>query len=182
MQKKEGKSTGWISYTWAKTNRHFSGINEGKTYPFKYDRRHDVSVVFNYKLTKRTDFSATWNYGSGYAYTLAIGKYELPDNIDNSWGDPNEILIYDGRNNERMRDYHRLDIGFNFHKIKKNRERIWNVSIFNVYNRQNPYFYYYDIIYDKDSNGNPIEGTERDGIKQFSLFPIMPSISYSWKF
>ncbi len=183
LQKKEGKNTGWVSYTLAKTDRHFAGINEGKAYPFKYDRRHDISIVFNRKLTEKIDFSATWNYGSGYPYTLAIGKYELPENVNYIWRNyPYEIYIYDGRNNERMRDFHRLDIGFNFHKIKKNRERIWNVSVFNVYNRQNPYYYFYGTEYDKDEYGNIIEGTGRDVIKQQSLFPILLSVSYSWKF
>lgn len=182
-QKKEGKTTGWVSYTYAKSDRRFANINEGKAYPFKYDRRHDVSIVFNHKLTKRTDFSATWSYGSGYAYTLAIGRYELPDNVDDGWENhPNEIYIYDGRNNERMRDFHRLDIGFNFHKIKKNRERIWNVSVFNVYNRRNPYYYYFEDKVDYDYQGNEIEGSRKTVLKQQSLFPIMPSVSYSWKF
>lgn len=182
-RKTKGRTTGWVSYTYAKTDRHFENINESQTYPFKYDRRHDVSVVFNYKLKENIDFSATWNYGSGYAYTLPVGKYQLPANIDDGWGNyPYDIYIYDGRNNQRMRDYHRLDVGFNFHKTKKRGKRIWNISVFNVYNRQNPYYYYLQNEASYDGQGGIVEGTDKYVLKQQSLFPVMPSVSYTWQF
>ncbi len=176
--KKRGKTTGWISYTWAKTNRQFHNIAQGQAYPFTYDRRHSLNLVLNYKIKDNIDFSGTWVYGSGNPYTLAIGKYQGIDNNDVLNSEENiihtfdEIYIYDGRNNQRMRDYHRIDIGFNFHKNKKRGERIWNISIYNLYNRKNPYFYFFD---QETENGQLT-------LKQQSLFPVIPSVSYSFKF
>ena len=183
IQKKEGKSTGWIAYTYSKSTRQFENINKGKVYPFKYDRRHDFSVVFNHKLKKNIDFSATWVYGSGNPITLAIGKYIVPDNPNNlpinstNFQDfASEIDIYGEKNSFRMRAFHRLDIGINFRKQKKRGTRTWNVSIFNLYNRKNPYYYFFDY---KDSDN---DASNELVLKQQSLFPIMPSISYSFQF
>ena len=82
LQKKLGKSTGWIGYTLAKTTRQFDNQNDGKTYPYKYDRRHDISIVFKQKLKENIDFSATWVYGTGNAMTLATGHHlVIDDNI-----------------------------------------------------------------------------------------------------
>jgi len=180
IQKKEGKSTGWVSYTYSKSNRQFENINNGITYPYKYDRQHDISIVFNHKLKKNIDFSATWVFGSGNPVTLATGKYIIPNNYGNFHIDDinfhdfaAEADIYKGKNNFRMRAFHRLDIGFNFRKQKKRGIRSWNISVFNLYNRQNPYYYFFDY---KD------ETSDKLVLKQQSLFPIMPSISYSYKF
>jgi hypothetical protein len=182
IQKKEGKSTGWVSYTYSKSTRQFENINNGNSYPYKFDRRHDISIVFNHKLKKNIDFSATWILGSGYPVTLAAGKYIVSDNVGNfhindvNFNDfASQVDIINGRNNFRMRAFHRLDIGFNFRKQKKHGVRTWNISIFNLYNRQNPYYYFFDSK-DYLSNSNELV------LKQQSLFPIMPSFSYSYKF
>jgi hypothetical protein len=188
IRKKRGNITGWLSYTWANSNRQFENINRGKNYPFKYDRRHDISIVLNRKISDKIDLSATWVYGSGNAYTLAVGKYESINNIslddaEQTESEPSDdIYIYENRNNRRMRDYHRLDVGFNFHKQKKHGERIWNISIYNAYNRQNPYYYFFDSNAEYDSNGEIIEGTDKMVLKQQSLFPVIPSVSYSYSF
>ncbi len=192
FQKKTGKLTGWIGYTLSKTTRQFENINNGNPYPYRYDRRHDVSIVVIYKLKENIDISATWVFGTGNAFTMAVGKYyiindnytqsDYPGNPANFFGYSSEVHIYDGKNNFRMRNYHRLDVGINFHKKKKRGERTWNVSIYNVYNRQNPYFYYFVTRTVHDSQGNVIEGTRKTIVKQQSLFPIIPSVSYSFKF
>ncbi len=192
VQKTSGKSTGWIGYTLAKATRQFENQNGGKAYPFKYDRRHDISIVYTYKLSEKIDFSATWVYGTGNAITLATGHYLAIDDNDDYSGfrDENnytgpfrlyEAHIYGGKNSFRMRDYHRLDIGVNFRKVKKRGERIWNISIYNVYNRKNPYYYYWDIEYQHDYSTG-LSTASAPKLYQVSLFPIIPSVSYSFVF
>lgn len=192
VQKKQGKTTGWIGYTLSKSDRHFTNLNQGKRYPFKYDRRHDLSVVVIHRLNERIDLSATWVYGTGNVLTLAVGHYDVVENLDNStyphWlnlsgsGTYKEVYIYSEKNNFRMRDFHRLNVGINFHKKKKWGERTWNLSIYNLYNRQNPYYYYFEDGAEYDDFGNLIPGTDRLVLKQQSLFPIIPSASYSFRF
>lgn len=187
LQKKQGRTTGWIGYTWSKTDRQFENINNGVSFPYKYDRRHDASVVFSHKLNEKIDISATWVYGTGAAYTLPIAKYQILAENDNSTtyppynptNDTEEIYIYGKRNAERMRAFHKLDVGINFKKEKKWGERTWNVSIYNIYNRQNPYYYFVENEYGFSNNTSTIINTK---IKQQSLFPIIPSVSYNFKF
>ena len=162
LQKKIGKTTGWLAYTFSKTNRQFNNINNGNAYPFKYDRTHDISVVIVRKINKNITLSASWIFGSGYPYNLPLNKYISTNN--------DEIFNWSERNSYRMRSYHHLDLSLFFTKNKKNGIRKWSVNIYNVYNRQNPYYYY---LSDES-------GTWK--LYQQSLFPIMPSISYSFEF
>jgi len=181
FQKKEGNTTGWIGATFARAFRQFDNINNGERYFFKYDRLFDFSIVVIQKISKNIDMSATWTYGSGYPITIATQKYGY--NYYNDFD--SDILIYNKKNSFRMRDYHRLDIAINFKKEKKWGKRIWSVSIFNVYNRKNPYYYYYDreISY---QNGIGITSTEPTysnmKLYQRSLFSFFPSVAYSFKF
>jgi len=190
FQKKYGKTTGWLGYTWSKTTRQFDNVNFGKVYPYRYDRRHDFSIVANHKITKNIDASATWVYGTGNAITLATSKYEMINtplgsgftiDYDNSDSAMSEARYYSGKNGFRMRDFHKLDIGIRLHKKKKHGTQIWNFSIYNVYNRQNPLFYFFHKEYEYDAS---IDSFVYKGIKlkQRSLFPIIPSVSYSFKF
>ncbi|MBI9069634.1 MAG: carboxypeptidase-like regulatory domain-containing protein [Salinivirgaceae bacterium] len=182
LQRKIGKVTGWISYTWSKNTRQFNNINNGEIYPFKYDRTHDISLVLNYKLSKRVDFSATWVYGTEQAMTFATSKYYMPNisldelNLQNIYnnGDAQEIELYSKKNSFRAEPYHRLDIGFNFRKEKPRGTRTWNISIYNLYNRKNPHYYYF--------SNNTTNGKGEVKIMKKSLFPILPSISYSFQF
>ena len=169
LQKKEGKTTGWISYTLSKSERVFKTLNNGIPFPYKYDRRHNISIVINHRFNKNIDLSATWVYETGNAITLAVYQYnlinyELEDNKFNN------VHVYNGRNSSRMPAYHRLDIGVSFKKQKRKGIRKWNLSVYNVYNNKNPYFLYYK--YKK-------KGVNLYGL---SLFPIIPSVSYSFKF
>lgn len=188
-QKKKGQTTGWIGYTWSKTNRQFDNINNGNTFPFKYDRRHDLSVVVTHKINDKIDVSGTWVYGSGSAFTLPIAKYDItdpknyiPEYVTNVQDyNTTEVYVYGDRNAARMRSYHKLDIGANFRKQKKWGERVLNISLYNAYNRQNPYYYYVETVADT----NPLTGdviSEKSMIKQLTQFPILPSISYSFTF
>lgn len=190
LQKKEGRTTGWIGYTLAKTDRQFININNGNWYPYKYDRRHDISIVVVHRLKENIDMSATWVYGTGNAYTLSLGQYEMIDYIKGSYprapygleSQYVRVELYSDKNAYRMRDFHKLDIGINFRKKKKWGERTWNLSVYNLYNRQNPYYYYFEKDVQYDNEGFPIESSEKLTLKQQSLFPIIPSASYSFKF
>jgi hypothetical protein len=180
IQRKVGKTTGWIGYTISKTMRQFDAKNQGRWYPYKYDRRHDIGITINHKFNDKFDFSASWVYGTGNAISIPISSYNsVADFYNYSGFGPGgfnkdyqqTVKEYDQLNNVRMRSYHRMDIGFNFHRKKKYIEATWNLSFYNAYNRKNPFFYY---------QGYNDQGNER--IFQVSLFPILPSLSYNIKF
>jgi len=175
LQKKVGKTTGWIGVTTAKAERAFDRIHNGKPYLFKYDRLLDLSIVANHKLKENIILSGTWTYGTGYPITLATEHYEI---------NGEEIFVYSDKNAFRMRDYHRLDVSANFNKKTKWGERTWSISIFNLYNRQNPYYYYYDRKLIGATGSNNVFKAVYDDLKlyQRSLFSIFPSVSYSFKF
>lgn len=179
FQKKLGTTTGWIGYSLSNTTRQFDNLNDGKPYAYRYDRRHDLSIVLNHKIDKNTDISATWVYGTGNAFTMAVGKYNI---IDFTHGGSTLVHIYEGKNSHRMRSFHKLDVGINFHKQKKRGIRTWSLSVYNLYNRQNPYFYYYDTESSYFTNGNNANEVDKTVVKQQSLFPFMPSFSYSFRF
>jgi len=186
LQKTKGPATGWIAYTYSKTTRQFENKNNGKPYPFKYDRTHDISIVYQQKIKSNIQFSATWVYGTGNPFTLAVGKYKMmPEVIDEIFNESNYSKygqVYNDLNSYRMRAYHKLDIGINFYKKVKRGERTWNISIYNLYNRQNPYYYFLDTSYQYDEQGRIIPEATKTVLKQQSYFPIIPSFSYSLKF
>lgn len=155
-----------IGYTWSINNRQFDSINNGETYPFKYDRRHNLSAVLSYDISKKWDLFATFQYGSGSAVTLPIARYPSTGNIVGS-----DILIYGERNANRLRDYHRLDLGLKNTKQHKKYTRIWNFSVYNALNRQNPF--YITQGFDVDGNRNFV---------QISLLPFIPSATFRIEF
>ncbi len=188
LQKKEGKTTGWVSYTLSKADRFFENVNNGNPYPFKYDRRHDFSIVISRQISENIDCSATWVYGSGYPTTLYNGVYKTITHGGNNIVPGSDLFIvngyseanlYPGKNWLRMRDYHRLDLGVNFHKNiigKKGTKKIrtWTIGVYNAYCRQNAVYYYFDY-----KNGDPNNSI---ALYQQSGFPIIPTIKYSVKF
>ncbi|RLD78453.1 MAG: TonB-dependent receptor, partial [Bacteroidetes bacterium] len=171
IRKTTGKTTGWIAYTLSWSNRQFDNISFGQVFPYKYDRRHDISVVVSHKISDRVDMGLSWVYGTGYAVTLATERYSSIFNDFNT-----DIEYFPERNSFRMPNYHRLDFNVNFHKEKKWGERTWSVGAYNMYNRQNPFFLFYS--YEYDFNGN----NSQKVLKQASLFPVIPFVSYSFKF
>ncbi len=189
LQKKQGKLSGWVGYTLSWTNRQFQEINNGKTYPYRYDRRHDVGIALTYRPSERITLSASWMFGTGSAITLATGRYEpyreSSNYFWNSWG---SVEDYNGRNGFRMHSFHKLDLGISFHKKNKWAERTWTFGLYNAYNRQNPFYYYIDQSggYTSSVTVNGVTtttyhpGTRK--LKQVSLFPIIPSFNYSFKF
>lgn len=183
-QKSIGKTTGWIGYTWSKSERLFNRpdqeLNYGKVFPAKYDRRHDISLVLSHKFSDRFDLAGTWVFSTGNTGTLALQQYATgatPDTDNNNAYD--ELNYISGRNNFRFNPYHRMDIGMNFHKKKKHGTRTWNISIYNAYNNNNPF-----LVYPKeDEYYNPItnQWVTKKSLVQVSVFPIIPSVSYSYK-
>lgn len=168
IKKRYGKFNGWIGYTWSKTMRIFEEINNGNSFPAKYDRRHDISVLGTYELNKRWSFSAVFVFATGNAITMPVSRYTIEGNIVNEYGP---------RNSFRMKPYHRLDISATL-KGKQSRkfQSSWNFAVYNVYNRANPYFYYFD------NEGNVQDGNLKITAKQVSLFPILPSVTWNFKF
>ena len=173
-QKKSGRFTGWVGYTWSRTMRLFDRegnvINFGRPFPAKYDRRHDLSIVASYEFSKKFDLSATFVYGTGLCGSLALQTISVPPgyNFDaGSFTNPYPVDYLESRNNYRLPSYQRLDIGFNFHReFRSGRHRTINLSVYNVYNRNNPF-----LVYRVGSS-----------LKQLSIFPIMPSLSYTFYF
>lgn len=182
IQKKKGKTTGWIGYTLSFSERKFEGVNFGKWYPYKFDRRHDFSLVMSHEFSDNFDIGLTWVYGSGNNMTFLESRYpsvNINGNINGiDEGSVGELEYYPTRNNLRLPAYHRLDIGLNFHKKKKWGDRTISVGAYNVYNRKNPFFL---SVNDKIEVQNGVPTSTRV-VQQTSLFPIIPSISYKFKF
>lgn len=180
MLKKEiGKTTGWIAYTLSKAERKFDEINKGEWYPSNYDRPHDISIVINHKFSEKVDLGATWVFGTGYPVTMQTHQILVDPSlqqkdIDYHYDTENRIDYAASRNNYRMENYHRLDLGVNFHRQREGSKikRLLSISVFNVYNRHNPFFYNIDTDH--------YEGTRK--LMKTSIFPTIPSISYSIKF
>ncbi|WP_247679940.1 MULTISPECIES: TonB-dependent receptor [Chitinophaga] len=171
VNKKKGHFTGWVGYTLAWTWRQFPSLNDGKQYPAKYDRRHDLALVGTYELNKRWSLSGIFIYGSGNTTTLPETFYFMEGTL---------IQAYGNLNGYRLPAYHRLDLSAIYSPQPKRANRrfksSWAFSIYNVYSRQNPYFVYFD------QNGSVVNGTLQVSAKQVSLFPILPSITYNFRF
>lgn len=173
VKKSFGKMTGWISYTLSKTDQTFPGLNSGKTFPFTYDRRHNFSIVATFDLNEHWSLSADFVFHTGNAFTLPSGL--VPVAQDGSLYDA-AYYDYVGRNNARLRSYHRLDVSASYKKIRKFFGKTYESELvfgaYNVYSRLNPYFVYLTV----DPN------TSQRKAVQVSLLPIIPTISYNIKF
>ncbi len=183
FKKSIGKLTGWIGYTLAKTERTFPDLNEGKVFAAKYDRRHDLSIVGTYKLNERWTFSTAFIYATGNTLTLPTSWYIQEQNL---------LYNYGERNSTRMAPYHRLDISATLYSkptkkhtdpvtnievdVKKKFRSNWAFSVYNVYNRANPFFLYVD------NDGSFATGDVKITVKQVSLFPIIPSVTWNFEF
>lgn len=166
-QKKKGRTTGMAGYTLSWTARRFANLNNGQTFPYKYDRRHDFKMAVVHQVGKRFQLSADWVYGTGIATSFPVAMYQ------DAYG--REIEVYEGRNGHRLPAYHRMDVGLKWSKQKKRHEKAWVVNIYNVYNRLNTFYVYRDAEYSSD-------GTYKNVFTKVTLFPIIPSISYQFKF
>jgi outer membrane receptor for monomeric catechols len=183
IKKATGKFTGWIGYTWAKTERRFPDINNGKIYPAKYDRRHDLSVVGMYQFNEQWTISSSFIYATGNTLTLPTSWYVQDQNL---------LFNYGARNSTRMAPYHRLDISATWYdkayktntdpapgkeiEVKKKLRNNVAISIYNVYSRANPFFLFVD------NDGDFLNGDFKLTVKQVSLFPIIPSVTWNFEF
>ena len=171
INKTRGKFTGWIGYTLAWTYRKFPDLNNGNRYPAKYDRRHDLSLVASYEASKKWTFSGVFIYATGNAITLPSNLYFIEATLVQQFSELNAYRVF---------AYHRLDLSAVYKpqrkKPKKRKwEGSWAFSIYNVYSRQNPYFIYLDT-------GGDVNSGVDVKVKQVSIFPIIPSITYNFKF
>ncbi len=183
VKRSYGKLTGWIGYTWSKTERKFPDLNNGNVFPAKYDRRHDLTVVAGYRLNERWTFGASFIYATGNTLTLPSSWYVQNMNL---------LFNYGERNSTRMAPYHRLDLSVTLYdkaykikkdpdtgeeiQIKRKLRSNWVLSVYNVYNRANPFFLYVD------NDGDFLAGDFKITVKQVTLFPIIPSITWNFEF
>lgn len=172
VNKTSGKLTGWVGYTLSYSSRQFPNINLGKSFPDKYDRRHDVSVVATYKLSKSIDMGFVWVYATGNAITLADEKIAGLHGVNSQNPLFFTVDYFSGRNAYRMPSSHRLDVSFNFHKTLKWGVRTLSCGLYNAYNRFNPMF----LVWEHGSNA------EDKKLMQYSIFPAIPFVNYAIKF
>jgi hypothetical protein len=180
LRKVSGNLSGWASYTWSKVLRDVPGVNQDRLYHPSYDRRHNGTLVATYDISKRISIGGTWIYGTGRSQTLPQGSYYFRGQV---------VDYYTGRNEFKLRDFHRLDLSLNLYG-QETPGRRWrselNISVYNVYGRRNPYMVYTQT---KGSSGNSKDNYDQGGglkdakeIRQVNLFGILPSFSYLIKF
>jgi len=168
VKKQKGKLTGWVSYTWSRTERKIDGINNGSAYPVRQDRPHSVNVVATYHLGRRWELGATWVYASGNAITMPSSGYLYNDIV---------IPVYTERNGYRMPASHRLDVSVTLNGKEKPGKKFhssWNLSLYNAYARQNPY-----SIQLRQNADNP---KITEAVQTSIIGTIVPSLTYNFKF
>lgn len=187
VRKEVGKFTGWIGYTLSWTKQQFDELNFGEPFFARYDRRHDVSIVLMYSPTSKINLSLSWVFATGNAVTLPTSSYPA-ENLYNylgltvppsnySWSYFYTIENYGKKNDFRMKPFHHLDIGVQFIKPhKKKGQSIFEISIYNVYNHHNPFFYFIGESYNEETQ----EWTTQ--LQSLSIFPIIPTFTYHFKF
>lgn len=187
VRKETGRTTGWVGYGLSWSDRQFDELNQGTRYPARFDNRHKLNIVVMHKISPKVELSAAWSYASGNHVTLSLENYYengtgSPTNNDNHYvGASESIDYYEGRNNYQLPAYHRLDLGIKIYRPKKKgRMGIWTVSIYNVYSRMNPF-----MIYKSDKtvpDPGSSYGKNVPVFKTIGIMPIIPSISYTYKF
>lgn len=168
LRKNVGRFTGWLGYTYSNTDRQFDEINEGNRFPAKYDRTHDLSITGTYQFNTKWDASMVFVYATGNTTTLPTSRYITNGRIREEFGP---------RNWYRLDAYHRMDFSINYHfELSRRIKSSLNFSVYNLYNRKNPYFVYFD------ATGNLEENSFQFQAKQISLFPILPSLTWNFNF
>jgi hypothetical protein len=174
-EKKQGDFTGFLSYTLSKVSRDIPGVNQDFSFPANYDRRNVLNLALIYERSSRWTFGTTFNYSTGRPITLPGGRYQFSVyNVD----------YISSRNGYRLPDFHRLDVSATWNPKPKREDRRWKsqwvFSIYNVYNRKNPFTIYTRTK--EDSDGNVVgDGTQKEAVLIY-LFPVLPSVTYNFKF
>ncbi|MEG2403113.1 MAG: carboxypeptidase-like regulatory domain-containing protein [Muribaculaceae bacterium] len=184
IEKDFGRFKGFLGYGLMWTDRHFDELNNGRNFPSKYDNRHKVNISLSYILRPNIDINLSWTYMTGNRVTLSLENYQyingFPTNIAPGYPNNDEDMLnyYSSKNNVRLPAYHRLDLGLNIYMPKKNNHLgIWNVSIYNAYCQMNP------IVIQKCNDKSTINGEVlKPRFRTLALFPIIPSVSYTYKF
>ena len=187
VRKEVGKFTGWIGYTLSWTKQQFDELNFGEPFFARYDRRHDVSIVLMYSPTSRINLSLSWVFATGNAVTLPTSTYPAEDLYNYlgltvppsnySWTYVYTIENYGKKNDFRMKPFHHLDIGVQFIKPHaKKGQSIFEISIYNVYNHHNPFFYFIGESYNEQTHQSTVQ------LQSLSIFPIIPTFTYHFKF
>ncbi|MBC6988513.1 TonB-dependent receptor [Hymenobacter sp. BT491] len=180
LEKKQGRTTGWIGYTLSWSKRRFppqlgtQGINGGRIFYPTYDRRHNLTVVALHQLSERFNLTGSFVYTTGSATTLPQSRYFFQDVQGVEY---TAVPVYPDRNSYRLAPYHRLDLGVVYKLRPRHGESDLTLSIYNAYNRRNPYFVYFDQVKDKQT-----KQILSYRARQVSLFPVIPSITYNFKF
>lgn len=172
INKKIGSFTGWIGYTLSWTKRYFKEINNGKWFYPRYDRRHDISLVLNYKFAENWELSLSWTYGTGQAYTMPTGQYISP-NFADYWSGLK--YQFTERNGFRLPPYHRMDLNLIYNYEWFNLPFKFYISIYNVYDNRNPFAWYIDSEHNQSSDETKV-------VKQITLFPLIPNFGLSFSF
>lgn len=188
VRKETGRTTGWIGYGLSWADRQFDELNLGKRFPARFDNRHKLNIVVMHKISPKVEISAAWSYASGNHVTLSLENYEELGHIGRHnyqggypyYGSYGTIDYFDGRNNYQLPAYHRLDLGLKIYRPKKKgRMGIWTISIYNVYSRMNPF-----MITKSDKKVVDPEGSYKyvPAFRTIGIMPIIPSVSYTYKF
>ncbi len=183
-----GKWHGWLGYSIAWSYRKFPEINFGRPFPFKYDTRHNIDLALTYTKSDKFNMGLVWVFSSGRPITVPLGvmfnPINLYDKIYHTYTDFYSAqaniegdYYFSGRNNYRLPAYHRLDVSFNFNKKKKHGTRTWSLGVYNIYNHKNPVFAF---IVNKNFGVNPADTKPHYVLRVFSIFQIMPYITYSF--
>jgi hypothetical protein len=169
LQKSKGRTTGWIGYTYTKSWRSFGDIENGRKFPASFEKPHDLEIVWNFEASKKWELGAVFVYSTGRPFTPLRSVYYIDQEL---------VTRYAPRNSARYQDYHRLDISANYTPHPNSLRKVkstWSFAIYNVYNRRNPFFINYDFKSDLAS------GTAKATAYKVSLFPIIPSITWNFK-
>lgn len=167
-----GKVTGWLAYTLSWSDRLFPELNDGQRFPSRYDNRHKLNIVASWRISKKVELNAAWVYNTGNRVTLPLyvysGNGQNPD-----WEMNRPVFLWGERNQVRLPAYHRLDLGLNIYRPKKKgRMGIWNISLYNAYCHMNAFTI--RTSYNKE--------TGEAKASTLSLLPVIPTVSYTYKF
>ena len=182
VQHRTDRLTAWLGYTLAKTDRQFDGIDGGARFPFRYDRRHDLSVATLYRLSERFDVSAAFVYGTGDAVTLPAALYQGPNYAAGDlrgWVRPRDRFdeqagtAYGARNGFRLPAYARLDLAATWFFRRGPRPHALALNVYNATNRKNPFLTTLENGYGEDG---------RRSLTGLTLFPVLPTLSYQFSF
>jgi hypothetical protein len=174
LEKKKGKTTGWLGYTLSWATRRFSEINDGEAFRPRYDRRHDFSFVFIHKFNNKFSLSGNWIFGSGAWITVPLGRYVFQDQVGNRF--ERITPVYTKRSNYQLDPVHRLDLSLVMSlKAKKGSTDI-TFSLYNAYSRRNPFYIRFRQLNNEKGLAASIEP------RVVSLFPVLPGITYNFKF